>query len=163
LGGAGCVKYKIIVIMELRRANLADVDELMPLIAQFYADFGYPFEATQHRKLVEHFLSEAHLGSIWLVQTAEKSIGYLALTYGFTFEFGGRDAFVDEFFIAESHRNLGLGSFAIQEIQQNMTSLGLHALHLHTESYNERAKKLYESLGFKDLKRATLTFLPENK
>lgn len=145
--------------MNLRRATLNDTAELMELIAQFYAHFGYAFEALQHQKLVEHFLSNKHLGSIWLIQTEGKSVGYLALTYGFTFEFGGRDAFVDEFFIAESYRNAGFGRLALQEIQKNMTSLGLKALHLQTESYNERAKAFYESLGFEDFKRATLSYL----
>jgi len=40
-----------------------------------------------------------------------------------------------------------------------MEDLGLKALHLQTENYNERAKALYESLGFEDFKRATLTYL----
>ncbi len=145
--------------MNLQRANLKDTRELMDLVAQFYAHFGYPFEAIQHRKLVEHFLTHEHLGSIWLLQTEEKSIGYLALTYGFTFEFGGRDAFVDEFFIAEPYRNAGFGRLALREIQGKMETLGLKALHLQTENYNERAKALYESLGFEDFKRATLTYL----
>ncbi len=144
--------------MKLRQATSADVAALMELSAQFYAHFAYPFDAAQHRALLEHFLAHEHLGSIWLIQTAEKPVGYLALTYGFTFEFGGRDAFVDEFFIGESHRNLGFGHLALQEIQQKMEALGLKALHLQTESYNERAKKMYESLGFQDFKRATLSY-----
>jgi len=36
-------------------------------------------------------------------------LGIDKLTTTFTFEFGGRDAFIDEFFIAEPYRNAGFG------------------------------------------------------
>lgn len=146
--------------MTLQRATTGDIDTLLGLVAQFYDYFGYTFEAVGHRKMLEEFIAHEYMGSLWLVQVDGEAAGYLALTYGYTFEFGGRDAFVDEFFMTETYRSGGYGRLALQEIQQKMGALGLHALHLHTESYNERAKKLYESVGFHDMKRATLTFLP---
>ncbi len=146
--------------MTLRRANPDDLDEAMALVVQFYRYFGYPFDSATHPDMVRRFLSTEYLGSIWLLLAEGKSVGYLALTYGFTFEFGGRDAFVDEFFVADAYRNRGFGRLALQLIQQKMEELGLVALHLQTEHYNERAKRLYESIGFQDLKRSTLTWRP---
>ncbi len=146
--------------MTLHRATPGDIDTLLGLVAQFYGHFGYTFEPTAHRKMLEEFITHEYMGSLWLVRVDGEVAGYLALTYGYTFEFGGRDAFVDEFFMTEPYRNGGFGRLALQEIQEKMTALGLHAIHLHTEHYNERAKRLYESVGFVDMKRATLTFLP---
>lgn len=144
--------------MITQQATLSELDELLGLIEQFYTHFSYPFEPISHRQLVADFLSQKHLGSMWFVNHQEQHVGYLALAYGFTFEFGGRDAFIDELFIAEGYRNLGLGSTALREIQQRAPSLGLKVLHLQTEKYNGRAKTLYESLGFTDLQRSTLTW-----
>ncbi len=145
--------------MQIIPAELKHLEKLLNLIEQFYTHFNYPFDASAHRKLVAYFLTNVHLGSIWLVLSAEKEIGYIALTYGFSFEFGGRSAFIDEFFISEAYRSAGLGALALQKMQQKMEELGLNTLHLQTESYNTRAKRLYESLGFRDLQRATLTYL----
>jgi ribosomal protein S18 acetylase RimI-like enzyme len=145
--------------MTLQRATTHNFEVLFELIRQFYAHFDYPFDASKHRKVVEDFLSVDHLGSIWLIQKEAQYIGYIALTYGFTFEFQGRDAFIDEFFIAENYRNSGIGKQVLIEIQGKMDELGLLALHLQTEAYNHQAKKLYESVSFKDLKRSSLTFL----
>ena len=146
--------------MNIQRANGSHIDELMVLITDFYNHFDYPFEAISHRKMIEYFLANEHLGSIWLIRTEGHSVGYIALANGFTFELGGRDAFVDEFFISEPYRNRGYGRLALQTIFGKMDELGLVALHLMTENYNERAKRLYESIGFQDLKRSTLTWRP---
>jgi ribosomal protein S18 acetylase RimI-like enzyme len=145
--------------MELIRATAQNFDTLFELITQFYSYFDYPFDKFKHRKVVENFMAIDHLGSVWLIQKEKESIGYIALTYGFSFEFQGRDAFIDEFFVHENYRNLGIGRWALRKIQEKMNELGLNALHLQTESYNKQAKKLYESVDFKDLKRSSLTFL----
>ncbi len=145
--------------MLLKRADLSDLDALFEFIIPFYQHFGYPFEPVKHKQVVQYFLENVHLGSIWLILHDQKPVGYIALAYGFSFEFLGRDAFIDEFFIIESYRNLKLGSRAIQILQQKMNELGLVALHLQTENHNQGAKWLYESLGFKDLKRSTLTWI----
>lgn len=144
----------------LLQATPAHLDQLMPLIEGFYTHFGYPYEATTHRALVDHFLNTPHLGSLWLIQHEGHNAGYLALTYGFTFEFLGRDAFVDELYITEPYRSRGLGRSALEQIQHLAPELGLVAIHLQTESYNGRAKRLYEQSGFRDLGRSTLTWRP---
>lgn len=145
--------------MELVQATPADTAVLMPLVAQFYAHFSYPFEPVAHGAVVADFLVTPHYGSIWLILADGQVVGYLALTYGFTFEFGGRDAFVDELFVADAYRNRGWGGQAVRDIQGRMAELGLCALHLQTEKYNGRAKQLYLSLGFRDLERDTLTYM----
>jgi ribosomal protein S18 acetylase RimI-like enzyme len=145
--------------MNLKKATLEEIDPLLGLMAQFYEHFNYPFELEKHRKVVLSFLSNEYLGSIWLIQSEQKFVGYLALTYGFTFEFGGRDAFIDEFFITEKYRNEGLGRNTLLIIQNKMTELDLSAIHLQTEKHNQSAKKLYQNLGFVDFERISLTFL----
>ncbi len=146
----------------LRPATLADLDTLLLLMAQFYHHFGYPHNPARHRQVVSEFLTNPHLGIVYLIdrtdQPAEAPIGYAALTFGFTFEFGGRDAFLDEFFIGEAHRSAGIGQAVLLQLQAEASRLGLVAVHLQTEAYNARAKRLYESVGFKDLERATLTW-----
>lgn len=142
----------------LVQVTLSEVDQLMPLIGEFYGYFGYPYEEVGHRNLVANFLQNPHLGSLWLIQSAGVNAGYVALTYGFTFEILGRDAFVDELYVTETYRSQGLGGWALQQIQEMAPSLGLVAIHLQTEAYNGRAKRLYEQTGFRDLGRSTLTW-----
>jgi ribosomal protein S18 acetylase RimI-like enzyme len=144
----------------LQAATSADLARLLPLMTEFYHYFDYPFDAPAHQTMVAGFLANPQLGSIWLIGYDGQDAGYLALTYGFIFEFGGRESRVDELYIREAYRSAGLGRFALEQIQQIAPQLGLKTVTMQVEKYNDRARKLYESLGFVDLERATLTWFP---
>jgi ribosomal protein S18 acetylase RimI-like enzyme len=147
--------------IKLLEAQSSHLLELMKLIEKFYHHFDYSFDYEQHSQLVEKFLANPHFGKIYLIQNQNQWIGYLALTFGFTFEYGGKDAFIDEFFIDPDDRSQGIGKYVLNEIQKKANSLELNALHLQTEKYNTRAKELYQSVGFKDKERSTLTWRVE--
>jgi ribosomal protein S18 acetylase RimI-like enzyme len=148
--------------MILKQATLNDIETAVELAAQFYHYFDYKFEASHHRQMLRNFIENPHFGSLWLLDTEGVSVGYLALTYGFQFEFGGKYGLIDELFVAESHRNLGFGKQALLEIQRKAKDLGLTVLQMQVEDYNQNAKRLYSSLGFEDLKRGTHSYLIEN-
>lgn len=149
--------------MEIRiqQATIADLTILLPIIEKFYYDFGYQFETAQHTTVVQQFIMNEQLGSIWIITTEEEFIGYIALTYGFTFGYGGRDALIDEFYILESYRNRGLGSRVLDKIKQEIIQLGFVALNLQIESSHDRAVELYTRAGFRDIERKTLTWFIE--
>ena len=74
--------------------------------------------------------------------------GYIALTYGYSLEFGGRDAFIDEFYIRPDFRGEGLGQTILGLIQQEAERLGIRALHLEVARTNLRAQRLYARANF---------------
>lgn len=145
-----------IKLVETQEKNLLD---LMPLIEKFYQQFNYPFDYEQHSQVVLDFFEKPYYGKVWLIALDAEWVGYIALTFGFTFEYGGKDAFIDEFFVKPEYRSQGIGKQVLAEVQKMAKSLGLNALHLQTEKYNTRAKNLYQNLGFKDKNRSTLTWL----
>jgi GNAT superfamily N-acetyltransferase len=149
-------------MVSLRRATVADVETLLPLCEQFYRHFEYAFDNGRHLAMIKRFLTDDHFGTFWLIVADSVTVGYVALTNGFSFEFGGVDAFVDELFVVPSHRGAGVGGSALTQLQQLADSLGLVAIHLQTEHYNVSARRLYESLGFKDLKRSIQTWLAKS-
>lgn len=134
----------------------ADAAALLHLMETFCRHFEYPFDPALRQNLIRAVLENPALGSLWLVQHEDQSVGYVALTYGFAFEFGGKTALVDELFVEEAHRGAGRGRRVLLEIQKMAGRLGVSTLLLQTEKYNTRARQLYESLGFVDQDRSTL-------
>lgn len=143
-------------------ADGAKLDALMPLVAAFYAHFSYRYDAASHRAMVEAVVVTPALGAVWLIghPATGKYAGYVALTYGFSFEFGGRSALIDEIYVVPPARGLGLGAQAVGALQRKLPALGIHSLHLQTEHGNSRARRLYEALGFRVLPRDVLAYLP---
>ena len=80
--------------------RLASPDSLLQLITMVraYHEFEDIHMTEQERKkALSHLLAHTSLGGIWLILKDAQVAGYIALTYGYSLEFGGRDAFIDEF------------------------------------------------------------------
>ncbi|MES3675727.1 GNAT family N-acetyltransferase [Halomonas elongata] len=89
-----------------------------------------------------------HYGHIFLIYAGEDPIGYLAVCFGFSIEFAGRDAFIDELYVIPKARGLGAGREALVRLAETMRDSGIVALHLEVEKSNDRARGLYHGLGF---------------
>lgn len=138
-------------------AQIEDIPSLLGMMARFYAIDQYPFDAAKNRRNLEIFLGNEALGRLWLIRLAGETVGYIVLAYGFSFEYGGRDAFIDEFFIEAPFRSRGLGKATMAFIAAQAEALGVHAIHLEVENHNERGHRLYQGQGFLGKNRAMLT------
>ena len=142
----------------LRQATREDSADLTRLVGAFYAHFGYPYSEAEKGRLLAQVLDTPSLGSLWLVLSHDgEAVGYLFLSHYFSLEFGGRTAFVDEFFIDPAHRGRGLGSRALAEAIAAARSAGITAVQLEAERLNTRAAALYLRHGFVDHDRRLLT------
>ena len=142
--------------MNLQPLGENDLDELIPLVREYHAFEGVHMPDAARREAVARLLGDPRLGSIWGISVQTGRIGYIALTYGYSIEFRGRDAFIDEFFIREPHRGRGLGGAALERITAEAAALGLKALHLEVARDNRPARRLYGQHGFELRERFSL-------
>ena len=119
------------------------------LVAAFHQHEGVSMRAQARRASIDKLLEMPAQGRILLIQTATaETVGYAIMAFGFSLEFGGRDAFLDELFVAEAYRRQGIGKAALQAVCTWACREGLCALHLEVERDNKPAKALYsESLN----------------
>lgn len=132
----------------LLAADRAHLDQLLPLVRAYHAFEEIERTDDERRASLTPLLGDNPFGRIWLILEADEPIGYIALCFGYSIEFGGRDAFVDEFFLAEPARGRGLGRQVFAEIRKAAAGLAILALHLEVARSNTRARRFYESLGF---------------
>lgn len=140
-----------------RAAGVADIDALVQLMRAYCAFDHLPFDEQTRRRTVEKFLREHSWGRLWLILADGAPIGYLALTLGFSFEYGGYDAFIDEVYISEQHQGQGIGRLALQIAEDECRVLGVQALHLEVERVNTNAHALYRKVGFIEHERRLMT------
>jgi len=140
-----------------RPATRDDLDVLVALMRDFYAHERIRFEPDVARAAMRGLLEDASHGRVWLVVDADGPAGYVVLTLGYSLEYGGRDAFLDEIFLVERLRGQRLGERAIEIAEATCRELGVRALHLEVERENTRAQSLYRRLGFADHDRYLMT------
>ena len=128
--------------------EITDISTITQMMQDFYAIDNYPIDVEVAKNLFQEFISNEHLGKSWLIYSENEIVGYIILTYIFSFEYGGKIAFLDELFIKETARGKGIGKEAIQFIQREVPKLSLKLLYLEVEPHNENAQKLYLAHDF---------------
>ena len=128
--------------------EIVDIEIITQMMQDFYAIDNYPMDFEVAKTLFQEFISNEHLGKSWLIYSENEIVGYIILTFIFSFEYGGKIAFVDELFIKETARGKGFGKEAIQFIQSEVSKLSLKLLYLEVEPHNENAQKLYLAHDF---------------
>ena len=128
--------------------EIADIEIITQMMQDFYAIDNYPMDIEVAKTLFQEFISNEHLGKSWLIYSENEIVGYMIITFIFSFEYGGKIAFVDELFIKETARGKGIGKDAIQFIQAEVPNLSLKLIYLEVEPHNENAQKLYLAHDF---------------
>lgn len=140
-----------------RIAERADSETLLEFMREYYEFDHLPFDEPIARDALAKFVDDKSLGRVWLMCDEGEAIGYLVLTLGYSLEYGGRDAFIDEVYIRASHRGRGIGQSALTFAEDVCRSLGVWALHLEVERANISAHGLYRKAGFVDHDRYLMT------
>ena len=134
--------------LRIRRATVAVLDELIALGRAYHEFEGIELVARTHRESLQPLIEGDDHGGVWVAEEAGGLIAYVALCFGYSIEFGGRDAFVDEAFVVTEARGRGVGRRLLEHALDEAELLGVRAIHLEVAGTNVRARSLYESLGF---------------
>jgi ribosomal protein S18 acetylase RimI-like enzyme len=143
----------------IREASAADEPELlrmMRLLAE-QEPGKIQFDEAAARATLLKLQSLPAFGAIWMLCDGGKPIGYIILTIGFSFEFHGHDAFIDELYIDAGYRRRGYGRQAVAFLEKRAREMGVHAVHLEVDRGNDPAFELYRHVGYEDHDRFLMT------
>lgn len=147
-------------MLHFRRATPADLEMILAMMPRYYAHDGLKFELGKATRAMREFLADPKFGwvSLFFDGDSPMPIGYLAITCCYSFECGGREAFVDEFFIEERLRGRGLGTQALRNAIEECRKDGIRAIRLEVTKGNGDVARLYQRVGFTDLGRSLLAY-----
>lgn len=127
------------------------------MMEDLYLNDSHAFNREAARRATLSLFETPVFGSIWLLKLGEEPVGYMVLTFGFSLEFGGRDALLDELFVTETYRGLGLGKQALNFAFDHCRKQGIRALHLEVLTGNNTAAAIYARSGFQKDTRSLMT------
>ncbi|RFP86866.1 GNAT family N-acetyltransferase [Rhodobacteraceae bacterium 63075] len=132
----------------LHLANTGDLEKLRPLVAAFHAHMGIEQSDEAREAALMPLLEGLPLGVAYLIGPRKAPVGYIVISFGYSVELGGIDAFIDEFYIREKVRSRGMGSEVLMTLLPALRDHGVKALHLEVDRTDERAQRLYKRAGF---------------
>ena len=135
---------------QFRVADEDDADALLAMMQAYYALDGHGFDREKARTALINLLRDTNLGRAWIVLDGAAVAGYIVLCFGYSLEWLGRDAFVDEFYLHEQYRGRGWGRKTMEFAEDAAKGTGIRALHLEVVRGNAPALELYRRMGFRE-------------
>ena len=146
--------------IDLHPAGENSLELLIPMVAAAHRLENIERTDGERREAVLPLLGDSSLGRIWVIGVDGHTAGYAALCFGYSIEFGGRDAFVDELYLTDAFRGRGIGAIVLERLVEAAAALGIRALHLEVNRGNERAVRLYRRWGFTERSASMLMSRP---
>jgi ribosomal protein S18 acetylase RimI-like enzyme len=142
-------------MIRLRPATVDDVAEVLPRTRALNAHENIAITDEALEAALRRLLADASIGGVWLVED-EGVVGYAIVAYSYDLEFGGRDAYLTEFWIDDSYRGRGAGAVVLDLIADELRARDIRAVHLQVRPENP-ARRLYERVGFTTSPRLVMT------
>lgn len=135
-------------MIQFKPLVISDIDIIVKMMQEFYAIDNYPIDIEISKSLFNEFIADKNLGKSWLILNEDEIVGYVILTFIFSFEYQGKIAFLDELYLTKQARGKGIGGQTVSFVKDKSTELGLKLIYLEIENHNQNAQKLYIANGF---------------
>lgn len=140
----------------LHLAGPDDFDRLDVLVAAFHAEEGLDSTQNGRRAGLAPLLEGIPHGAAYLIGPSRAPVGYVIISFGWSVEFGGMDAFLDEIYLRPPVRGRGIAAETLHALPAALAGAGIKAIHLEVGRDNETAKRLYTRAGFAPRERYVL-------
>jgi len=124
------------------------IDQLLSLVDAFHTEAGITSTEDSRAAGVAPLLEGVPHGCIYLIGPPRSPIGYIVICFGWSVEFGGLDAIIDELYVRPGVRGRGIGTEALTALPRALSGAGLRAIHLEIAKDNVQALALYKRAGF---------------
>lgn len=134
-----------------RKYNPSDKEIVFKLVQAFYNEDEdlHQISNEQINKTLDTLNEKPDHGVVMVIEIEKEIIGYAILINYWSNSEGGNILALDEIYIKKEHRSKGIGTDFIKYVIKNKLNNSV-GLQLEVTESNDKARKLYEKLGFKD-------------
>jgi ribosomal protein S18 acetylase RimI-like enzyme len=133
-------------MVEIRDATPDDYEAIMPLVQAFYEIDRHPWDPSLVEAGLRPLLAGSAPGFVLVAEHEGAILAYAVVTWGWAIESGGRDALLDEIYVAD--RSKGIGANMMSRIMERCRTAGCRRMFLETEPHNRAARIFYTRHGF---------------
>jgi ribosomal protein S18 acetylase RimI-like enzyme len=133
--------------VQLKRCTEADIDELNQWAQCYYSEDHIEFEPQRFNAALRGAMASDRGAAFWLYAHG-KHAGYAIVLDGWSVEYGGLAAELDELYVAPEFRGRGVASAALEALKAHCKTRGVVIFSMETTPDNARAQALYQKRGF---------------
>lgn len=125
------------------------LERLVALSGAFAEEMGFASDAAHRSAAFAPLLDGSPHGAVYLIGPVRAPVGYIVLSFGWSIEFGGLDAVLDELYIRPAVRGRGMASEVLIALPRLLQNHGLRGVHLEVAKHDAATQRLYARAGFK--------------
>ena len=135
------------MVGNVRAMGCEDREAVLLMMREFYASPAVFTNGSEEIFLrdIETCLSDSPYLEGYIIEKENEMAGYAMVAKGFSTEFGRPCIWIEDIYLKESFRGMGLGNLFFDFITKRYTDC---IFRLEVESENEIAMKLYQKRGF---------------
>ncbi len=134
--------------MEVREAGLGDVDRLAPLFDAYRVFYRQTSDLWAARRFIAERLTRGE-SRIFLAEDGKgEAVGFVQLFPSFSSVSMQSLWVLNDLYVAREARRTGVARALMERARQLAVETGAKGLILETETHNDPAKQLYETLGW---------------
>jgi hypothetical protein len=131
------------VSASLHLAGPDDLGKLEPLVAAFHTHIGHKSDEAARQDMLMPVLEGSPLAVAYLIGIRRAPVGYIGLSFGYSFTMGGITASVEEFFIREKLRRRGMGGEVLGSLASALSGHGVVAMRVSALPWLRPCEKLF--------------------
>lgn len=132
----------------VRRAVLTDAGTIAPLFDAYRQFYGKPADLQRSRTFIRERLERDESVIFIAEDESGRALGFVQLFPSFTSVQARRLWVLNDLYVSDTARGLGVGRALMNAARDHAIETGAKRLTLETMEDNERAWRLYESLGY---------------
>ena len=131
----------------IRKMEEKDRASVLEMMRVFYASEAVLSNGSEEifRADFENCVGDSPYAEGFIVEDANRILGYAMVAKSYSTEFGKPCIWIEDLYIKDEYRGLGLGNMIMEFITKNYTDC---IFRLEVEEENERAIHVYEKNGF---------------
>lgn len=134
-------------MIQIRMMTSADRNSVLEMMRVFYVSPAILSDGSEeiYRNDFEQCVGENPYVEGYIFENDGKTLGYAMVAKSFSTEFGKPCIWIEDLYMTESARGLGIGSRFLQYIEEKYPNC---VLRLEVEANNKRAIHVYKKSGF---------------
>jgi ribosomal protein S18 acetylase RimI-like enzyme len=142
----------------VRLATPADVETLVGLMREFYAEADYPLDREWAGAAFSRLFNDSELGCVWIAECQGVAVGHAVLTLRYTMEHGALSGYIDDLFVKPEFRRRHIAHTLVCELLEECRRRACRAVYVEVGDRNVPAIELYRRFGLGPLQDGRVLF-----
>lgn len=138
--------------LTIKKASEKEVTEIYEMAGENRREATGHVSDDNQQKMIETYEHSAQFGAYFLCLMDDNTLlGWIMIDKSFDYLTGDEIGWINDVYVKSANRGKGYSKMLMEEALKELKRNGYHDVRLNVYVHNEKAIRLYEAIGFRDV------------